>query len=321
MINHDLRIALRDAVKKHDAFSGIRHDSRALGVLEAIIAVEGGKAFIGDRISILPEKHIFYRRLIANGHRAASREAVRSGLAVKKWSPRRQYKGLGTIGKRYVWLRKAASIDPISAYESCSWGVMQIMGFHAKGLGYRNAIAMSNSFKSLEEQMLASLTLLAKMGLIGAIKHADFNRIERKWNGGGQNGRYAWRMGRYFATWQPLTDKVIPDRDGDACDCIISYGDRGKKVATVQAALNRELASGLVADGIAGHKTMAAIASYAKSHGLPCSCLDHHGHNMLTGEHHADPIADAIPTDLAYPGEMYRLLSQLINAIRKAISK
>ncbi|MBI2382335.1 MAG: DUF3380 domain-containing protein [Gammaproteobacteria bacterium] len=101
----------------------------------AVLDVESrGEGFLPDgRPAILFERHVFYKRLAAAG-------AEVEGLAARFPMLVNPQRG-GYAGGSAEWLRLTnaqglAGEHSAAAYESCSWGLFQIMGYHWARVGY-----------------------------------------------------------------------------------------------------------------------------------------------------------------------------------------
>lgn len=122
--------------------------------LAAVMAVNevesSGHGFIGRLPVILFERHIMYRQL-------KQRKLGAAALA-------RQYPRLvntqpgGYIGgtAEHQRLNAARRIDDTSALSSASWGLFQIMGFHAKRLGYKSVQAFAQQMRESEAEQLGA---------------------------------------------------------------------------------------------------------------------------------------------------------------------
>lgn len=112
--------------------------------LRAVAAVEsGGEGFdLRGRPKILWERHHFWKRT--------------AGAFGLSWfsnpTPGDYTNDSNRNGISDSWekLCQAAAKDPLKAFESCSWGKFQVMGFHATKLGYENAIEMAWSLTRSE---------------------------------------------------------------------------------------------------------------------------------------------------------------------------
>ncbi len=80
-----------------------------------------------------------------------------------------------------------------------SMGTYQIMGFNHKICGYGSPIEMFMKFKTGEpEQLKALVNYLVARKLTTALRQRDWNKIELKYNGGGQGGAYAHKMEKHY---------------------------------------------------------------------------------------------------------------------------
>jgi len=137
------RQAILAAAKAHDVEPA---------ALQAVITVEtGGRGgFLPNGwCKILFERHWLWKRLSMEGRNVDPRRLAgqRPDLCGRRWDPKRYPYG----GELYQWDRVAGVItwgqrsDPErwesykkAAYESCSWELFQIMGYHYGELGYAN---------------------------------------------------------------------------------------------------------------------------------------------------------------------------------------
>lgn len=109
--------------------------------INAVIEVESpGGGFLSDgRVVILFERHVFWRQLVAAGIDPTTVNAPASILSQERGGY------VGGAGE-YPRLAAAAAISIDAAYEACSWGRFQIMGYHATRLGYPSAPDMAVQF-------------------------------------------------------------------------------------------------------------------------------------------------------------------------------
>ncbi|WEX10266.1 N-acetylmuramidase family protein [Chelativorans sp. AA-79] len=164
--------------------------------LEAIAIVEsnGFGWFKDGRMKILFEKHWFYRNLDDGAKRNT---AVKAGLARKAWIAPKDggYKDQSNADARYRLLARAIEIDEEAALRSISMGKFQIMGFNYALCGFVSAKHMWAQFLDSEANQLRALArFLDGKDLWPALRSRDFATIEKIYNGGGLNGRYAARM-------------------------------------------------------------------------------------------------------------------------------
>lgn len=193
--------------------------------LGGIKVVESGSFgwFRNGQIKILPEPHVFRRRLPER----LRAKAIRQGLATRGFRATKasgHYKSMRGPKPRYDLLNKMIQfclkhnkgmVGP--AYMSVSIGDFQIMGFHWKALGFKSAKNMFDQFcASQTVQINAFVKLLLQMGLKQAIRDRNFARVETVYNGGGLNGAYARRMKRESdilrrTVWKDWPNMQIPD--------------------------------------------------------------------------------------------------------------
>lgn len=191
--------------------------------LEAIAMAEsaGFGWFRNGQIKILPEPHVFYRQL-PKGKRA---EAVRLGLAIaggyKATRRSGHYRRMGSPKSRYTFFKRMISFDERAAYRSASYGTYQIMGFNARVCGYGSAKMMFEAFLQSEaNQLKAFVAFLIDKKLVVAIRNRNFALVEKRYNGGGQDGAYAKNMAKFdrklrLGKWKNWDSKqaLPPEKD------------------------------------------------------------------------------------------------------------
>ncbi|EFO32482.1 peptidoglycan binding domain-containing protein [Roseibium sp. TrichSKD4] len=230
-------------------------------VLGAIIQVEsGGKAYDSQgRLIILPERHIFYRKL-PKGLRG---QAMRMGLAVKRWS-RANYRGLGKAGSDARWelMEDFAKVNEEAALQSASYGGPQIMGFNYKVCGYASVTDFVLAFAENNlNQIDAFIRFLERSGLSQDLREADFEAIARRYNGPGQVKHYAALMRRAYA-------KLGGDQSDTHKDVnLLKLGSEGYRVEALQKRL-ASLGYTLRPDGDFGPATKRAVVGFQVDHGL-----------------------------------------------------
>ena len=102
-------------------------------VVRAVYKVEsGGSGFWALRPKILFEGHVFWRQLEKVGKHPAALQAGFEDVLYRKWDRTKYIGGPG----EYARLQRAQQLDSSAALESASWGLFQIMGFHAVDLDY-----------------------------------------------------------------------------------------------------------------------------------------------------------------------------------------
>ena len=174
--------------------------------LRAIIAVEsGGSGFLPDgRLKILYERHAMWQRLKSRDIDPNLLAKAHPLLCGSRWDPKRhpygsqagQYDKLLTIitwaqqhhTERWESYKKAA-------YEACSWGLFQVMGYHYAACGYSDIYTLKHTFEESEEHHLrAILRWMSGNGLITHLRAKNWERFARGYNGAGQVGHYANKL-------------------------------------------------------------------------------------------------------------------------------
>ena len=190
--DHGLMAALRvtDIIPRklsgadlHDVAFRLKVDYPAVA---AIVAVESrGEPFLtgSGRPVILFERHIMRRRLLRHGidpNGAKSSDLMYDENIVNT-------RPGGYRGGEREWERfeKAANIHWDSAVESCSWGLMQIMGFHWERLGY---VSARNWFdlmsRSTGDQVEAFVRFMqADPVLLQALREHRWAAVAHRYNG------------------------------------------------------------------------------------------------------------------------------------------
>ena len=154
--------------------------------LRAVIEVEAkGDGFNSDGTPvILFERHIFRRRLIANG---------KESLAVRltKERPDLCYTSMGAYGKysaQHDRMAEASKYDRTSALESASWGLFQIMGFHWKSLGFPTLQSFINTMYRDEMGQLDAGIRFIKMNKLDVhLRNENWASFAKGYNGASYN--------------------------------------------------------------------------------------------------------------------------------------
>lgn len=205
-------LALEEPVKRTASRSGIEQ-----AVLLAVVEVEcGGRPFENDQRTpgFLFERHVFHRELKKRApHKLQA--AIDAGLAIPTWKRTTQYKDLGSSSGRMKVLAQARAIDEECANRSCSWGVGQVMGFHAEALGYGTATAMVGALirGGLDAQIDCMLRFIkSKPGLIQKLNSHDWAAFARVYNGEAyEQNDYDTRLDAAHKRWQiKLSPVVLP---------------------------------------------------------------------------------------------------------------
>ncbi len=159
--------------------SGIEAAAEHIGVdparVWAILRVETkGWGFLSDRRpQILFERHWFHKQ--TNGAfspQAPDLSSARAG-------------GYGPGGAaQYERLTRAIALDRRAALRSTSWGIGQVMGFHAESLGYPDVETMIKAMVAEEdEQLRAVASFIVGKGLHRALQRQDWTAFAKGYNG------------------------------------------------------------------------------------------------------------------------------------------
>lgn len=151
--------------------------------VRAVAAVESGGGGWNDQgqPKILFERHYFFKRI----------QIVIPWISNPKGGDYTLDANRNGVNDSWEKLCLAASRNPIAAFESVSWGKFQIMGAHAKSLGYENALEFGYSMVSSEKAHYQALAAFVKVnGLVPAMRalSADPERCRTfasRYNGAG----------------------------------------------------------------------------------------------------------------------------------------
>jgi hypothetical protein len=145
--------------------------------VRAVYRVEsGGSGFWGLRPKILFEGHIFWRQLQARGKNPAALQAGFADVLFPKWDRTKYVGGPG----EYPRLEKAQTLDSSAALESASWGLFQILGLHAKPLGYASVEEFVDQMYQNERAQLEAFARFLQKNSFGGKSLAQLLR-ERDW--------------------------------------------------------------------------------------------------------------------------------------------
>jgi hypothetical protein len=186
---------IRAAAAEHEL------DPRAL---RAVITVEsGGSGFLRNGwCKILFEAHHLWQRLKTRDIDPGRLGAQRPDLCRRKWNAHLYVGGAGEWDRVAAVLAWASRNDPDhwesykkAAYESCSWGLFQLMGFNYAAAGYADVYQMKHDHEAGEPQQLAAiLRWMEHDGLLPLLRAKSWSAFARRYNGPGQVTLYAGRL-------------------------------------------------------------------------------------------------------------------------------
>lgn len=188
------------------------------------------------------------------------RSASEFGGAIRRFEPHvfrrergrwREWLGMPSREREEAF-RRAWEEDRVRACEATSWGLFQIMGFHAEAMGYRSAVEMAEAMSAGESYQLgAFVAFVREHGLDAALQAGDWEAFSLGFNGPGQPDVYAERL-----------RGAIRRAGGRAGREVVSIGSRGPAVREVQRGL------GLDVDGVFGPVTDDAVRRVQKRAGI-----------------------------------------------------
>lgn len=249
-----------DAVKKE------AHAAAALAGIEpaallAVMEVEsGGRLFavVNGRNEPLIrfEGHYFDRRLTGAKQARARELALASPMAGAVANP-------STQAGRWAMLGRATEIDARAAYESTSWGVGQVMGAHWLWLGFANVQALVAEARSgAAGQIGLMVRYIDKSGLIKPLNARDWGAFAHGYNGPGYaKNAYDRKLAAAYAR------HASGSRQSAGVDPLLRQGSKGDAVADLQRQLVR-LGHSLQIDGLFGPATREAVRRFQKENGL-----------------------------------------------------
>ncbi len=131
---------------------------------------------------ILFERHVFYKQMIANGKAEEKADELAERMPNLVNKKRGGY--IGGAGE-YNRLSIASLIDEISAIESCSWGMFQVVGYHWARLGYADAHDFKLHMQESEGEQLQAFCkfILTDKNLLKALKTNDWAKFAEIYNG------------------------------------------------------------------------------------------------------------------------------------------
>ncbi len=216
---------------------GIEASAHKLSVqpaeLWAVLQVETrGCGFFADRRpAILFERHVFSRR---------------TGGRFDKEAPdvsNPQAGGYAGGAAEYKRLEKAMALDAQAALMSASWGLGQVMGFHAEDLGYGTVEQfVTRMMESEDEQLDAVTTFLLRNHLDKPLREHDWAAFARGYNGAGYaKNQYDKKLATAYQAQssKKMTDLTV--REGQVRLMFLGFdpgGVDGQMGAHTKAALN-----------------------------------------------------------------------------------
>ena len=172
-----------------------------------------GSGFLDDhRLKILFEKHVMWKRLKTRGIDPHLLNHYDRTLCSRYWLPKAYLGGRGEWSRIRKIVDWAAMNYPSkwesyqkAAYESCSWGMFQLMGYHYKSLGFENIYTLIEKLgKGEEDQVEVILIWMENNGLLERLKKKDWVRFARGYNGLGQVPKYSLRLKKTYSSLKKI---------------------------------------------------------------------------------------------------------------------
>ncbi|HEX5747845.1 MAG TPA: N-acetylmuramidase domain-containing protein [Archangium sp.] len=214
------------------------HPAELWAVLQ--IETRGCGYFADRRPAILFERHVFSRG--THGRFDAQAPDISNPKAG----------GYASGPAEYPRLEKAMALDERAAMESASWGLGQVMGYHAAELGYGSVEQfVSRMMASEDEQLAAMAAFIQHNGLAQALRNHDWAAFAHGYNGAGYaKNEYDKKLA---AAWQHLSTHGLPDLSVREGQLLLTF--LGFEPGTV--------------DGAFGAHTKAALNRFQSEHHLP----------------------------------------------------
>lgn len=245
--------------------------------LMAVVEVESaGKAFEKDGKTpcLLFERHVFYRCLAKDAPEKLQR-AVETGLAHKDWRPKskagpnNQYRDQQTSAGRLELLAKARAVDEERANQACSWGIGQVLGENAKGIGYTSANNMVNEIvgDGIPGQVECFVREIETSKLVEKLNAHDWAGFARRYNGPSYKAnRYDDNMAAAYAKWGPKLDAMVVETvKPGAIEPSISMPESRENVEPKPITKSTTLWASFMASASA---VWSAVATFSEAHKL-----------------------------------------------------
>ena len=240
--------------------------------LLALVETEtAGKPFEDDgrTPALLYERHVAWLEAGKVSQKLRAAFAV-AGLAIMKWSRATQYKDQRNSSSRLALIGKARAINAEVANRSASWGLPQIMGFNAEGIGFETATHMvAYMTADLDAQIDVLVRNLRKMNLIAALNRGDWVRVARTYNGPGYAAnRYDVKLADANKRWERKLVTLAAARKAAPLPAEQSMSVADLKEVQRQLRVLGYAEAG-EPNGVWGTRSVAAVAAFQAHEGLP----------------------------------------------------
>lgn len=185
----------------------------------SVLCVEsGGAGFVGGRMVIRFENHVFFRlwgrshpddfaRHFAFDPRQRWKEHRFRASEAEPWSAFH-----GNHDGEWRVFEHARGLDETAALKSISMGAPQIMGFNHGRIGYRTAREMFDAFsRDARFHVLGMFDFIrSDPAMLEALRSRSFEQFARRYNGSGQAARYGALIQQHCDACEPLLPTTPP---------------------------------------------------------------------------------------------------------------
>lgn len=178
-----------------------------LAAVKAVNEVEScGKGFlVNGKPKILFEGHIFWQQLQKRGLNPEKlRNTQSANVLYPKWTKAYYLGG----AQEYDRLNEAIGLSSSSAVReaalaSASWGSFQIMGFHAKSLGYSSVQEFVDKMYLHEREHLKAFGKFLEVNhILSDLRKKNWAAVAEKYNGSGyKRNRYDEKLSKAYAKY------------------------------------------------------------------------------------------------------------------------
>ncbi|RYZ43616.1 MAG: N-acetylmuramidase family protein, partial [Sphingobacteriales bacterium] len=172
--------------------------------IKAVHEVESaGRGFLNGKVKILFEGHIFWNQLGKQGIKPATVQPGNEDVLQPKYVARSPFYRLD----QHTRLDKAARINEEAAYSSASYGLFQVMGFHAKPLGFASAKAFADYLSVNEGNQLEAFGRFIKANNhIKALQDHNWAKFAQGYNGSAyKTNKYDTKLANAYAKYSRIS--------------------------------------------------------------------------------------------------------------------
>ena len=171
-----------------------------IAAIKAVNEIESsGVGFIVDKPKILFEGHVFWKQLNKHGLDPKDHIQGNHDILYSKWTTTHYRGGLA----EYDRLERAKQIHEQAAFESASWGLFQIMGYHYKSLNYPTMRQFVNRMRNHERDHLEAFgRFIEANNLVRYLKDLEWAKFARGYNGPGyKKNKYDIKLANAYAKY------------------------------------------------------------------------------------------------------------------------